>query len=246
MTESSFGQRQCGLKKNKISVSTEQVLCIKKYKTNKKISALTSSDTCLFKPLPLGDDKCKNKGTMWTHYKLLCLFTVPLLPGRWWTWGRRGRGSERVWRLSHEAHEWGLWWSKLLSHQRLRPSCGWRRSLAKLILGLAGLILTSSTNATTRLASGTGVVAPAAAVALVLIGARVVAVPVIAAPVPVGGRGAVSIAVVPAVTVEAAAAVFAATAGAHAPITLLLIHQVRVVGAATTVTHSASASASTA
>ncbi|KAG7214524.1 hypothetical protein INR49_023039 [Caranx melampygus] len=63
-------------------------------------------------------------------------------------------------------HQWRLWRSKLLGHQRLRPTHWWRRrKLAKLSLWLARLILTSTT---TSLAV-TGVVSPTAAVPLVLI-----------------------------------------------------------------------------
>lgn len=174
----------------------------------------------------------------------LFFFLIILFPGCWGPWRRRGWRSKWIRWLSHEAHERRLWWSKLLSHQRLQPPWWWRRRrrrrLDKLTLWLVRRILNSHT---TWLASAARVVAPTVAVALVLIRTRVVAVPAIPASVPVGrrGSGAVSIPAVAAVTAEATAAVFAASATtrAHAPITLLLVHQVRVVGVAATVTHSA-------
>ncbi len=206
----------------------------------------------------LGDDKSwrvKTKlhcGHTKLHRLTQCFFLIILLPGRWRARRRRGWRSKSIRRLPHEAHERWLQWSKLLRHQRLRHPWWWTKNrLAKLTLRLARLILTStstSTSTSTGLASTAGVVAPAAAVTLVLIWARVVAVPAISASVPEGGSGgggsgAVSITAVAAVTVEATAAVFAAagttTTRAHAAITLLLVHEVRVVGAAATVTHSA-------
>lgn len=87
---------------------------------------------------------------------------------------------------------------------------------------LARLILTSSIAA--------GVIAPtAAAVTLILL--WVGAVPVIPASAPVGRRGG-------AVSVTAVTTEIAATTGAHAPVALVLVHEVRVVGVAATVTHS--------
>lgn len=56
--------------------------------------------------------------------------------------------------------------------------------------------------------------------------------------VSVGGRGAVFVAAVASVT----AVLAAAAAGAHAAVTLVPVHEVRVVGAAPTVTHPATCS----
>lgn len=152
--------------------------------------------------------------------------------GRWWR-------SKGVRLLPHEAHQRWLGRSKLLSHQRLWPP-RWRGSrsrsgrLAELNVRLAGH------PACTWLGSTMGVVTSVAAVILILIRAGVVTIPVI--PTPEGGwggGGAVSIS--PVVAAEAAAIVFTAAAptASHAAITLLLVHEVRVVGAAATVTHPA-------
>lgn len=181
----------------------------------------------------------------------LTFFLEILLPGRWRARRRRWRRSKRIRRLPHEAQERGLWRSELLSHQGLWPPWGWRkrrRGLAKLTLWQARLFLTS-----TGLTSAVGVVARVATKTLELIRAWAVAVP---SSVPVGGRGrgsgAVSIVAVTAVAAEAASVVFAAAAaagaaaGAHAAVALLLVHEVRVAGVATTVTHSATASSAAA
>lgn len=150
--------------------------------------------------------------------------------GRWW-------GVEGVRLLAHEAHQWRLCRGKWLCHQGLwRPRWKWRSRcgrLAELPERLAG------SSACSRCSCTVGVVAAAAgAVILVLIGRGVETAPVISTPVGGGGGGrAVSVSAVAAVAVEAAASVFGAATSAHAAVTLILVHKVRVVGVASTVTH---------
>lgn len=153
--------------------------------------------------------------------------------GRWWR-------SKGVRLLPHEAHQRWLGRSKLLSHQRLWPP-RWKRSrsrsrwLAELTVRLAGH------HACTWLGSAMGVVTSVAAVTLILIRAGVVTIPVIPTPEGGWGGGGGAVSISPVVAAKAAAIVFTAAAptASHAAITLLLVHEVRVVGAAATVTHTA-------
>lgn len=125
---------------------------------------------------------------------------------------RRGWGGKRIGCLPYEAHEWWLLRSKLLRHERLQPTCGrGKLRLAELILAYPSTV---------------GVVAPAGtAVTLILLRAGVVAVSV--ASVSEGGRGAVVVAAVVIVATEAV--LVASAAGAHAAVTLVPVHEIRVV-----------------
>lgn len=144
--------------------------------------------------------------------------------GRWW-------GAEGVRLLAHEAHQWRLCRGKWLCHQGLwHPRWRWR-SRSWRLAELAG------SSARSRCSCTVGVVAAAASTEIViLIRGGVEAAPVIATPVGGGGGGGRAVSVA-AVTVEAAASVFATAASAHAAVALILVHEVRVVGVASTVTH---------
>lgn len=183
---------------------------IKKYK-KEKIQALPSSN------IETGGNKLFPKN----RTLIRCLFVTILFSLGWNTWRRRrGWGGKSIGGLPYEAHEWRLLRSKLLSHERLQPTCGRRkRRLAELAESLSGLILTCHPTVGVVGAAGT-------AVALILLCAGVVAIPVIPTSVSVGGRRAVVIA---AVAIIATEAVFAAAAGAHAAVTLVPVHEVRVV-----------------
>lgn len=147
--------------------------------------------------------------------------------------------SGRLWRgegvrlLAHEAHQRRLRGGKLLRHEGLWHPRWWRRSRCGRLAELAQLL--AGRGACSWSGGAVGTVAAAATVTLILVRGGVETASVIPTPVGGGGGGAVPVSAVTAVPVEAAASV--SVAAAHAPVALVLVHEVRVVGAASTVAH---------
>lgn len=230
------------------------------FETERKQGLRIKTNTALLSFLQSVDQEWLTTTTRQIQHNLVSFYLKVLLSlllrRGWWRW------TERVRPWTHKSHHGLRRWrrGKLLGHQGLWSWSSprlwrWGGTLTKWALWWSWLVLLPSawptiTDTTWLRHSTCPWAVPSCSttvVALVLI-AWAVAIPAIPAAISVRrwGRRSVITARAPISAVAAATpAVFATGAstsagGTHAPITLILVHQVGVVGVGTTVTHPSS------